>query len=627
MEKKQQEKKLHSGTLGMARTQKNSQWKDHVIFMGILLGLAFWLNRTIEIKGLYMDDLYLWSCYGEQSFLQYVFPVGSTRFRFLHYLAAWLEMMAVGTHVTWFVPINIFLNAMISWTVYYMGRKLSRSKMVGFLMGLMYLASRLSYYQIGQVLGLMETMALWMGLGILWYLYRYLNEENQERSFLGACALYFGVCFVHERYMALFPLLILVLLMKKSRRPILWGAAAGSFLLMQFIRLMAIGTVLPAGTGRTQVAETFSVGEAFVHALCEIAYVFGINAGPDYLNGCPWAQNPLWVKLLVLLADLLIAAVTAGFLMKVFREKDKPRKQSYVMNGVLFLVFIGLTIAAACVTIRVEMRWIYISLAASLLFMAYMYGVLTGEVRPEYYLKRFLPWGLVLGGYVILMLPVELFMRTYAFPNIYFFPEQSRYNSLAEVTYEKYGPMEGKTVYIIGNTYEVSDFTAETFFKVFQKENRTQQLTQVKFVDSVWDFGLVDENMIILQEDPDYDQYIDITQAVRTMKLNAEYGYYYKDHWLDEQGSITVMAGAQGVIDLEFIFPGIMEGGEEITITVNDEKTQLVPLTASTVHTQIQVEPWERVRLTFSCNFYSQNAAEQRSEDYRLAVLMFPSVQ
>ena len=131
--------------------------------------------------------------------------------------------------------------------------------------------------------------------------------------------------------------------------------------------------------------------------------------------------------------------------------------------------------------------------------------------------------------------------------------------------------------------------------------------------------------MIILQEDPDHDQYIDITEAVRTMKLDTDYGYYYKDHWLDERGSLTVMAGAQGIIELEFIFPGVMEGGEEITITVDDEKTQVVPLTASTVKTQIQAEPWERVQLTFSCNFYSQNATEQRSEDWRLAVLMFPS--
>ena len=59
--------------IGFSRMEKKYEWKDHVIFMGILLATAVWVNRNIEIKGLYMDDLYFWSCYGEQGFLQYVF--------------------------------------------------------------------------------------------------------------------------------------------------------------------------------------------------------------------------------------------------------------------------------------------------------------------------------------------------------------------------------------------------------------------------------------------------------------------------------------------------------------------------------------------------------------------------
>lgn len=118
--------------IGFSRMEKKYEWKDHVIFMGILLATAVWVNRNIEIKGLYMDDLYFWSCYGEQGFLQYVFPLGSTRFRFLYYLAAWLEMAVVGNHVNWFVPFNILLNTAVSCSVYLIGRRLSRSKGIGF---------------------------------------------------------------------------------------------------------------------------------------------------------------------------------------------------------------------------------------------------------------------------------------------------------------------------------------------------------------------------------------------------------------------------------------------------------------------------------------------------------------
>ena len=66
--------------------------KEGLLVFAVLLGFGFWINQGVELKGLYMDDLYLWSCYGEQTFKEFVFPMGSTRFRFIFYLAAWLEM-------------------------------------------------------------------------------------------------------------------------------------------------------------------------------------------------------------------------------------------------------------------------------------------------------------------------------------------------------------------------------------------------------------------------------------------------------------------------------------------------------------------------------------------------------
>ena len=157
-------------------------WKNHVIAAILLMGFAFFINRGIEIKGLYMDDLYMWSCFGEQSFLEYVFPIGGSRFRFLFYLVSWLEMALIGTHVNWMVPINIILNGFVAVTLYGMGWKMSRSKLIGFLAGIAYLLSSLSYYQISQGLGVMETMALWMGIGILYCLFQFLHDAHKSRT-------------------------------------------------------------------------------------------------------------------------------------------------------------------------------------------------------------------------------------------------------------------------------------------------------------------------------------------------------------------------------------------------------------------------------------------------------------
>ena len=614
MEKKQTRKY----TIGFSRMEKKYEWKDHVIFMGLLLALAVWVNRGIEIKGLYMDDLYFWSCYGEQSFLEYVFPMGSTRFRFLYYLAAWLEMAVVQNHTGLFVPINILLNAALSWMLYGIGRRLASSKGVGFLCGAMFLISRMAYYQIGQVLGLMETMALWMAILILWYLYRYLNEEGQQRRYFIACGLYFGVCFVHERYMALIPLFLLVLLFKRSRKLWEWLASAISFLAVQLIRTLTIGSVLPAGTGGTQVADTFSISRSIRFALSQAAYVFGINAGPEHLNGLPWSESPWLIRGLVILADLMVAALVVGFLIRLVKS-GKEERQSLLKNIALFLVFIAMCIASSSVTIRVEMRWVYVSLAAALLFMAWMYGVLTADVKKELYLKRLWPWGAAFACYVLLMLPVELFYRGY-YPKLYLWPNQLRYNSLAGETYEKYGDeLFGKTIYIIGDSYEMSDFTANTFFKVFDPERKAQG-TRVVHIRSIREFGLVTDNMLVLREDPENNAFQDVTEFVRELKLKPEYGYY-RDGWMDEHAEISVMAGSTGSIDLEIMYPGVLRGGETISITREGWPPDTMAVQSSVIRTSVHVEPFQTVRLRFDYNFYMQDAQEQRGED-RLAAIV-----
>lgn len=153
--------------------------KDDLLVFALLLGFGFFINRGVELKGLYMDDLYLWSCYGEQSFREFVFPMGGTRFRFVFYLAAWLELFFLGNHVTWMVPFNIVLNSIIAWSLYRIFVKVSGGrKFVSLALAAAYLLSRMSYYQIGQFYGLMESLGLWAAVGLLYGVYVYVNERG-----------------------------------------------------------------------------------------------------------------------------------------------------------------------------------------------------------------------------------------------------------------------------------------------------------------------------------------------------------------------------------------------------------------------------------------------------------------
>lgn len=602
--------------LGDRKMEKRK--KDDVIAALVLTLFAFGVNRGIEVRGLYMDDLYLWSCYGEQSFLEYVFPLGSTRFRFLYYLAAWLQMAVVGSHVEWFVPINILLNIGIAFTLYQMAKTFSRSSFISGCVGIAFLASRMAYYQIGQVYGLMETMALWMAIGILYLLCGCLNKRDglEKRRFRIALALYFGICFVHERYMVLLPIFYLVLVCRTVRIRQLWVSPAIVFALIQAIRLGTIGGLAPAGTGGTDVADTFSFVEAVKYAFSQAAYLFGINAGPEHLNGQNFQEAPVLIIMLIVLADLLLLGMIIAFLVQMIRNRKTGPQ---LWTALLFLCFIGCCIASSSVTIRVEMRWVYVSYAAALLCLAWMYGIITEGMVESGNWTSAVPYAAMIGFYVLLMLPVELYYRS-KYPNLYYWSNQSRYNSLADVTYGTYGEeIFGKTIYIVGNQFEMSDFTANTFFKVFDQKRKAEN-TRVVHIEDVREIGLIDETMLVLKEDTEHDRFLDITDAVREFKCRIDYGYY-EDHWMDERASMQVMAGKSGLIRMKFYYPRELMKEQWITVYVDDEPELYLEMTQETMECELQLEAYQVAELGFETNFYVPDALEQRGER-RLAVLM-----
>lgn len=594
------------------------RWKEEVIIAGLLLAFGFIINAGIQIRGLFMDDLYLWSCYGEQTFREFVFPLGSTRFRFLYNLAAYVQLGLVGSHVTWFVPINIILNSAIAYTICRFARTLSGNTIIGFLTGFLYLLSRMSYYQISQVYGLMESLALWASIGILYCLYRYINEPGQELIwFRMANGLYFAVCFIHERYMVFLPLLFLVLLMKRNKKWREWVIPLAVFALVQLIRLAAIGTVMPAGTGGTDVADTLNIKQVILFAVQQVLYLFGINTGGSYLCALSWRESSRWIKVLVILADMMILAVMIIFIIKVVRSKWE--RMAICRNCLLFFLFIGACIACSSVTIRVEVRWVYVSMAAAWLWLAYMCGVIARPLAQKPEAARRVPdyrWALICTGlavmYTGLMIPAETYYRN-RYSNLYYWNSQQQYNSLAEQTYEKYGEaVFGKKIYILKNTYDVSKFYADTFFKVFDKDRKAEG-TEVIFVDNIRDFGQVNNNMLVIREDPSFHAYQDITEAVRILKCEPIYGYY-RDGWMDESAKLRVMAGSSGVIQLQLMYPGAMDGHEKTVIYQNGQPAAQVEIKQNITQVELKARPYDIVELEFENNFYLEDAQEQRGE-------------
>ena len=571
----------------------------------LLLGAAYWINRQIHIKALYMDDLYLFSFFREQNFFEFSFPIGqAVRFRPVYWAISYIEMALVGADPNRYLHFNIFLNSLLAFFLFFFSLKMTKKRILSLSLGLLFLSAHFAYYQIGQAIGILETLALGFALLTLYFLYRQIDCEERVfgKMLLFSHLFFFLLIFTHERYVALLPLFYIPLIFrgKKAGRntgvraqnigaqeakvlenakaldsrkasdyakasdaslsgnategkgyivveqgesestSVNTGASTSAYTnvsesvnaskgqqdkseresvkrptLLPFflpfvqaflffsIRSLAIGSFVPKGTGGTEVQDGFSLTKALSHAFSQVFYIFGIQAGPDYLAGIPWEEvgrkhrYVIYASIAVLALSILLALLFAIL-------KGKLKKEFFGKN-ILFLCFIALCIGCSSITIRVEMRWVYVSFAASLLYFAYLLGN-TGMPMPTFFALLF----------VCLRFPAEMKYRE-SFPRIYFWEDQDRMNSLAEQTIEKYGRdyVLGKQVYILENSYKMSKFYGDTFFQVFDPE-MSGQGTKIHFMKDFTELPSEANfyNSIVLKEVPEERGYRDITQEV-----------------------------------------------------------------------------------------------------------------
>ena len=579
----------------------------------LLLGAAYWINRQIHIKALYMDDLYLFSFFREQNFFEFSFPIGqAVRFRPVYWAISYIEMALVGADPNRYLHFNIFLNSLLAFFLFFFSLKMTKKRILSLSLGVLFLSAHFAYYQIGQAIGILETLALGFALLTLYFLYRQIDcqERNFGKMLFFSHLFFFLLIFTHERYVALLPLFYIPLIFRgkkagentgvvaqnrglreagesenakdlDSRKASdyamasdsAWSgnstegkgyivveqgesestsantgagtytnASAGAYTnvsesvnasasagqqdkseresvkkpkLLPFflpfvqaflffsIRSLAIGSFVPKGTGGTEVQDGFSITKALSHAFSQVFYIFGIQAGPDYLAGIPWEEvgrkhrYVIYASIAVLAFSILLALVFAI-------RKGKLKKEFFGKN-LLFLCFIALCIGCSSITIRVEMRWVYVSFAAALLYFAYLLGN-TGMPIPTFFALLF----------VCLRFPAEMKYRE-SFPRIYFWEDQERMNSLAEQTIGKYGRdyVLGKQVYILENNYKMSKFYGDTFFQVFDPE-MSGQGTKIHFIKDFRELPSEANfyNSLVLKEVPEERGYLDITQQV-----------------------------------------------------------------------------------------------------------------
>ena len=77
---------------------------------------------------------------------------------------------------------------------------------------------------------------------------------------------------------------------------------------------------------------------------------------------------------------------------------------------------------------------------------------------------------------------------------------------------------------------------------------------------------------------------------------------------------LNVMSGEKGEIHFEIMYPGELDGDEEIEIEVNGEKETLY-LVSNITQYEIDSTPNSLTAIHLKSNFYLPDASEQRGED------------
>ena len=87
---------------------------EYLLALGVFLLFAFWVNHGIKMTGLYGDDLYLWYCFDTESLREFILPLGGTKFRLIHNILCYLQLLFMGPDIWLMIPFNIVVNALIA---------------------------------------------------------------------------------------------------------------------------------------------------------------------------------------------------------------------------------------------------------------------------------------------------------------------------------------------------------------------------------------------------------------------------------------------------------------------------------------------------------------------------------
>lgn len=270
---------------------------------------------------------------------------------------------------------NTALLARIVWLLSRRHAALTVAAAIGFVV------CRFAYYNVVQVIGVME------GMGILFTLLTVLDAIRAYRENrlwpLARCVLWYAlVTFTDERYLVLglFVVLCVVLhpRMRFERRVsgLLGAGAVGVLVLNVGLKALVFHSAPLTGTGGRAISASSTIPYFMWTGLQN---VLGFNAGPDYLSGKDVAALGFEGYALGALVAIPALVVFGAYAVAAWRERSLFAARAAVLFAALFVPLL----LSSAITIRQEFRWLYVPEAVLFIALA--------AAAPRARLRRFGP--------------------------------------------------------------------------------------------------------------------------------------------------------------------------------------------------------------------------------------------
>lgn len=495
---------------------KEKKWINFDLFALAFLLLFFVLvNKGIEIRALAVDDLSVWNAYSSSSPLGFIFNLDSNKIRPVLNVVLYALFRVIGPRI-WLATYAVkILNYAIAVILYFLVKKITNNY-YGLFAACMFIVSRFAYYSISQVFGIMESMALILSVLALYLLYLFVTRTKKEwKYFLAANILITVTLFVHERFLAMFALAVLAVLIrpgmrkKKKKAGLQIGIAVLFLAANALVRLLLFGGRAIDGTAGVAMQDSFDPVQSVKFFLEGIGFILGLNPGPQYLTGISYTDVPKDVTALVVVSALLCLFLIVRLIMAITR-KELENGGEVLRVSVLFAGYTALMLLSACLTIRLEMRWIYAPFTVFMIWIAYLAYQLDFRLKKSYAAVLILAILLIGSG-------VNMYYRMY-FGNLYYWPAQQYANSLNQETFGIYkAEIYKKNIYILENDEAgfVADEYYDEYFKVFTYG--TGRTVKCHVVDAAYLEKRITKysNFLVLMVDTDKRCYVDVTDMFR----------------------------------------------------------------------------------------------------------------